>query len=147
METKAFPLRVVLSVTTGRLLTQPRGEHDNGISDLYEILGWMTEDEPFTHQLGRFIKECAPWLKRWFPELKAAESGLVVMDALRETGGAAGMEAWLISIADAHGLKASYDVPRIPRDDHERKDAIAEAVEKFGADRVKVMEIPEKDGA
>jgi len=31
---RAFPLRVVLTLTTGRLLTEGRGERDNGIGDL-----------------------------------------------------------------------------------------------------------------
>ena len=34
-ETKTFPLRVLLTVTTGRLLTKSSGDRDNGISDLH----------------------------------------------------------------------------------------------------------------
>lgn len=30
-ETKKFPARVLLTVTTGRLLTKGKGAHDNGI--------------------------------------------------------------------------------------------------------------------
>ncbi len=71
-ETKVFPLRVLLTVTTGRLLTQSRGPRDNGIGDLYELLGWMTNDEPFTHQLPRFADECKPWILQWFPELQTS---------------------------------------------------------------------------
>ena len=41
---RLFPLRVVLTVTTGRLLTERRDAKDNGISDVYEILGHMTQE-------------------------------------------------------------------------------------------------------
>src|SRR5688572_14476801 len=95
-ETKTFPLRVVLTVTTGRLLTEPKGERDNGISDVYQILGWMTNDEPFTHQLPRFCDECKPWLLRWFPELAAAESALQILDCdMQRDGARTGIQLWL----------------------------------------------------
>lgn len=73
MSTKKFPLRDVLTVTTGRLLTKGKGKDDNGIGDLYKILGHMTGDDGvMTHQLGRFSEECKPWLLKWFPELAEA---------------------------------------------------------------------------
>ena len=51
-ETRQFPLRTILTVTTGRLLTKAKGPRDNGIGDLYEILGYMTGDNGvMTHQL------------------------------------------------------------------------------------------------
>lgn len=77
MATKTFPLGVVLTVTTGRLLTKSKSQNDNGIGDLYDILGHMTGDSPFTHQLGRFAAECKPWLYRWFPEIEH-QSNLVL---------------------------------------------------------------------
>ncbi len=30
-KTKTFPARVLLTITTGRLLTEPKGDPDNGI--------------------------------------------------------------------------------------------------------------------
>lgn len=68
-QTKNFPLNVVLTVTTNKLLTTAKGPNDNGIGDLYDILGWMTGDSPFTHQLPRFADECRPWLLAQFPRL------------------------------------------------------------------------------
>jgi len=59
---KTFDVRVILSATTGRLVTKSQGPDDNGIGDLYELLGWMTDDSPFTHQIPRFMQECKPWL-------------------------------------------------------------------------------------
>lgn len=67
--TKTFPLRVVLTVTTGRLLTEGKGPRDNGIGDLYEILNWITGDSLYTHQLPRAGKACRPWLLKCFPRV------------------------------------------------------------------------------
>jgi hypothetical protein len=114
METKAFPLGVLLTATTGRLLTTPRGERDNGIGDLYELLGWMTNDQPFTHQLGRFGEECKPWLLRWFPELADVEANVTEFcDALKQVDVADGcIDRFLHELGNSLG-KHEYDVPRI----------------------------------
>lgn len=135
VETKQFPLRVLLTVTTGRLLTK--------ISDLYDILGWMTNDSPFTHQLPRFADECKPWLLRWFPKLANADALLPLLDEMIEkVGGERGCEAWL----DGLTLEPEYDVPRIPRDDHEQKNPYDELVETLGSDEgVFVVTLPESN--
>jgi hypothetical protein len=132
-ETKTFSLRTVLTVTTGRLLTKPKGERDNGIGDLYELLGWMTNDSPFTHQLGRFAEECKPWLLRWFPNLQHATDTLANLDKLLKIDRSNGVELWLKAII-AGGQPSELEVPRIPRDDHTVKDAYDELVEMRGTD-------------
>lgn len=133
MKAKKFPLRVLLTVTTGRLLTAHNGEHDNGISDLYELLGWMTDDEPFTHQLGRVSKEYKPWLLRWFPELGKADCRLQHLDNLiKNHGPETGIATWLDSL---DGCKSLYDVPKIPKDDHEAKNPIEELAEMIGPNK------------
>jgi len=140
-ETRRFSLRVVLTVTTGRLLTAPRGSSDNGISDLYDILGWMTNDSPFTHQLGRFADECKPWLRRWFPQLFTV--GLLPLDielakadrlpaASRDVYRVGVIENWLKPLIADYG--EFLDVPRIPRDDHAHKNPIDELVEMRGTE-------------
>jgi hypothetical protein len=140
-ETKRFPLRVLLSVTTRLLLTAPKGDHDNGIGDMYELLGWMTGDTPFTHQLPRFAEECSPWLRRWFPELftvsvRELNEELDATDRLplasRDAARAGVIENWLAALVPKLG--ADFDVPRIPADDHIRKDPIDEMVEMRGTD-------------
>lgn len=130
METKQFPLRVVLSVTTGRLLT--------GIGDLYYILGWMTNDEPFTHEVPRFMKECAPWLLRWFPGLGNVDLPSLDRD-ITTHGPERGVELWLSNLFAFQGIHQSYDVPRIPADDHDRKNPVAELEAMVGKDRVIVV--------
>jgi hypothetical protein len=72
--TKDFPTLAVLSVTSGRLLTQPKDASEgNGIDQIYEVLEWMSDDLPFTNQLVRFIEECKPWIYRQHPEIIKAD--------------------------------------------------------------------------
>ena len=155
METKRFPLRDVLSVATGRLLTEPRCPDDNGIEDLYKILDWMTNDSNFTHQLSRAGRECQLWLLRWFPELAEADALIPRLDAALDTNDPlcatkdhkavhqAIIAPWLESVSAETSCKTYYDVPRIPADDHDRNDPVAEAIEMVGADRVIVVPTPE----
>ncbi len=151
-KTKAFPARVLLTITTGRLLTGGKGDRANGIGDLYDILGWMTEDSPFTHQLGRFAKECEPWLLKRFPELTKAGSvkNVARLDELGENAKARGesfedaLQLWLKWMAEpgTAGIKESYDVPRIPKEDHASKNPLEELVEMRGGktDGIVVLE-------
>lgn len=139
MKTKRFPLRILLSITTGRLLTASKGPRDNGISDLYEFLEWLTGEAPFTHQLPRFAEECQPWLLRWFPELKDEETWVQVALADVPNGGIEQAIERYLDAAVSRGCKPEYDVPRIPRDDHTRRDAVNELREKIGSDKVIVI--------
>ena len=146
MTTKKFPLCDVLTVTTGRLLTKRKGPNDNGISSLYALLAWMTDDEPFTHQLGRFAEECKPHLLRWFPDLAQAEDALLRLDsALNRIKGMPDstediISAWMESL----GLPDTFDIPRIPKDDHTVKDGYDELVEMRGTDE-NIIVVKEKD--
>lgn len=128
MNVKRFDVRVLLTVTTGRLIT-------TSLRALYELLGWMTDDSPFTHQLPRFATECKPWLLRWFPQLCAVDStDLRVLDAAAEDGGEMGVESWLRGVLARRDLELFYDVPRIPPHDHERKNPYDELVAMRGTD-------------
>lgn len=97
---------------------------------------WMTSDEPFTHQLGRFSDECKPWLLRWFPELASCDAGLENLDRLiAEHGGDAGIQRWISDLTlMCPELKAEYVVPKIPADDHDRKNPYDELVQMRGTD-------------
>jgi hypothetical protein len=155
-ETKRFPLRDILSVTTGRLLTKANGPHDNGIDAIYKLLGWMTNDSPFTHQLPRFAEECKPWLLRWFPELTQVngELGNAVngldwwISGSLMTGHTAelAVSGWLSRVQADCGLQEFYDVPRIPQDDHERKHPYDELVAMRGTDEGVIVVDLEKGG-
>lgn len=149
---RVFPLRVVLTVTTGRLLTKSQGERDNGIGDLYEILGHMTGESPYTHTLGRFSDECKPWLLRWYPELDSAELQLQLgrLTLMLETKAGPGttellIVGWLSELVAKGVCREEYDVGRIPMDDHERKHPYDELVAMRGTDEGII--IIDKDGA
>lgn len=135
MTTKRFLLRDLLTVTTGRLLTKPNGPNDNGIDALYVLLNWLTSDNLSTHQLPRASRECRPWLLRWFPELSQARcEDLDLAMSVPGVSPSDSIERWVLDLQTIAGLKAEYDVPKIPADDHERKDAFDELVQMRGTD-------------
>lgn len=75
IDTRSFPTLAVLSVTSGRLLTEPKpGDGGNGIGQMYEVLEWLTGDAPFTHQLPRFAQECRPHIWEQHPRIKEADA-------------------------------------------------------------------------
>ena len=131
MAKKCFHLRTVLSVTTGRLLTESESPNDNGIGKMYALLGHMTGDSPFTHQLGRFAEECKPWLFRWFPELATANACLDKLDEWikkDKTGtNEEGIKIWLteLKMLDPR-IQDVYEIGQIPMDDHDRKEPYKE---------------------
>jgi hypothetical protein len=61
MTTKTFDLGTVLTVTTGRMLTD--------MGSLYEILNFMTGESLMTHQLPRASEACEEPLLAQFPKL------------------------------------------------------------------------------
>lgn len=63
MTTRDFHLGDVLSITTDRLVSPRR------MDGVYDILGYLTGESLFTHQLPRAARECAPELLRQFPRL------------------------------------------------------------------------------
>ena len=143
MKVKNFSLPIVLTVTTGRLLTNPKNG-GNGIEDLYEILNWMTQDNLFTHQLPRASRECKPHLIQRFPELEKYGSveALAALDTLLVNHDAQeAIEAWLKAMAFIGG-KDSYDVPRLPRDRHNQIDPLFELVQMVGPEKVVVVKAP-----
>lgn len=138
MTTRMFATRTILSVTTGRLLTKSEGPRDNGIGDMYRLMGWMTGDEPFTHQLPRFAETCKPWLLRWFPELSKAgedKSEQLLDSFIRDDGAEKGIELWLASLA----LPETFEVPVIPAGNHQHINPIEELAGMLGKDKAVVV--------
>lgn len=72
MKTKKFHLGDILSITTG-ILFSPRG-----VEGVYDILGFMTGNDLYTHQLPRASDECLPHLKYQHPELFGPEMDFAV---------------------------------------------------------------------
>lgn len=65
---KQFHIGDVLSITTDYLVSP------EGMGGIYKILGYMTNSEPFTHQLPRVAQECKTWLLRQHPGLADADT-------------------------------------------------------------------------
>lgn len=135
METKQFPLRTVLSVVTGRLLTERKSSDDNGIGNIYEILDWMTDDSVYTHTIPRFIDECKPYLLQWFPTLQVAINDLHILDEMlagaKQGSGDPddGIQTYIGWLRGERELLPFYDVPKIPKDDHTAKEPAQELAE------------------
>jgi hypothetical protein len=143
MKTKRFPLSAVLSIAADRLLCP--------MDEMYGILSHLAGESVYTHQMGRFMREAQPWLMRWFPELKLCCSATAKLDAMLEDAADADrpriVREWIAGLpASFPQVRLSYDVPPIPADDHERKDALAELVEMVGPDRVIAVQAGEKEG-
>lgn len=110
-ETREFHIGDILSVTND-VLVSPR--HVDGV---YDLLGWMTGETLWTHQLPRCADECAPVLREWFPDLAAIDipAGLNSFEKLA---------AWFESVAPEHGT--TREVGRLNPADHTSIDPITE---------------------
>lgn len=111
MNTRAFHLGDVLSVTTGRLVS-PRH-----MDALYDLLNFMTGDNLFTHQLPRACDECAPALLERHPDLKSVEVPAEFRDP-------AHVEEWLAEQVTRYGL--TRQVAPLAEGDHTRIDPLTE---------------------
>lgn len=132
VQKRIFPLRVVLTVTTELLLTKIKSDDDNGVGDFYDILNYMTQDNLWTHQLARAMRECKPWILRWYPELTLDKELTNLKETLKfcptRQDEITCIENWLRFLVDTNLCKAEYELEPIPMDDHEHKDPYDEAV-------------------
>ena len=120
METKDFHLGDVLSITTGRLVS-PRL-----IEGVYDILGWMSGEQLFTHQLPRVRREAAPVILAMHPQLASVDRDAEITP---ET-----LDAWLAERVAEFG--ETLPVPKLTEDQHERIDAISEMAETVHPDKI-----------
>ncbi|WP_166162975.1 hypothetical protein [Chelativorans oligotrophicus] len=128
---KDFPTGAVLSVVTGRLVSE------NHIEGVYEVLNWMTGESLFTHQLPRVGREAEPVILALHPELAQAkeEAEQVNGDNWRD---------WLAKWKDRYGDMIS--VPRMTIAEHERTDPLSELSEKVHPDRIVALKMEGRDG-
>lgn len=138
MKTKTFALNEVLSATTGKLLCD--------IGKLYELFNFLTQDSLMTHQLTRASDECLPWLKRWHPELfDVCTDDLIesLRDIPSDDKGAMCVK-WVDGLI-LGGLPSHIALSPIPRDDHDYKNPVDEAIEMVGPDRVIIIDPGDED--
>lgn len=110
-DTKTFHIGDILTVTTGRLVSPRR------VEGAYDILGWMTGESLFTHQLPRASRECEDNLKAQHPDLAAIEPP-------ESFDGEAHVWAWLAELVEEFG--ETREVAPLPDGDHTSIDPIAE---------------------
>ncbi len=107
-EMKEFSTLAVLSVSSGRLLTQPSDKsEDNGIGQVYEVLEWMTGDPPFTHQLPQFAEKCKPRIHKWHPAIIEID---VEIDRRCEAGDVEGVQRDMVAM-----FGETFPLQRIPK--------------------------------
>ncbi len=113
VKTKIFHIGDVLSITTGRLVSQ---RHMAGVCD---ILSWMSEQSLMTHQLPGVGKKAEPVLAAIYPHLSkdALSSDLDKLDRLlantnRKTQErSAVLKSWLDGLAARFG--SEFTVPKL----------------------------------
>ncbi|WP_309083741.1 hypothetical protein [Chelativorans sp.] len=125
---KDFPTGAVLSVVTGRLVSE------NHIDGVYEVLNWMTGKSLYTHQLPRVSREAEPLILALHPDLAHAkeEAEQVNGDNWRE---------WLATWKARYG--ETIGVPKMTIAEHERIDPLSELSEKVHPDRIAVLKAME----
>ena len=121
MTTRDFHLGDILSVTTGRLVS-PR--HMEGV---YDILNFMTGNNLFTHQLPRAGREMAPRLLAQHPDLRE-----VTGDDVTPENHAEWLERQVAKYGETRPVRPEHQF-------HEIRDAVKEAQDAVGADRVVVF--------
>ena len=140
--TKDFPTLAVLSVTSGRLLTQPKDANEGNSIDqiyeqIYEVLEWMSDDLPFMYQLGRFIEECKPWIYQWHPEIIEADK--MIENKLTEKCEAEDVKACQTAMLAKFG--ETITLQKVPQGYHEIKNAIDELFEVGGKNGIKIVKV------
>lgn len=110
--TRDFHIGDIISITDGALVS-PR--HIDGVCD---ILGWMTGETLFTHQLPRAGRECEDNLRAQHPDIAA----IVFPDTVEHTE--AGVSAWLDEQVAIYG--ETRPVAPLAKEDHTPIDPIAE---------------------
>lgn len=110
---RRFHVGDILSITTGKL-TSPRGW-----DGIYDILGYMTDDSPFTTQLGRFAEECKPYLERQLGDAIKLEVPETIKDSLS-------LYKWLHTVTENMNGDAFLKVGKVSEKDHANMDVMTE---------------------
>jgi hypothetical protein len=129
---RTFDLGDVLSITTGRLVSQ------RGMDGIYDVLNFMTGDDLMTHQLPRAMDECAPRLLEQHPDL----AEVVVPDKF---DGEHHVRCWVTKQKERFG--ESRSLRPLPAGDHPRIHPLTELAMMAPGKPVIVVETPPDDGA
>lgn len=120
---REFHIGDILSVTHDCLLSPRRME------GVYDILGYMSGEHLFTHQLPRVAREAQPVLRAALPFLDEIDLSDV---------NAENYQARLQDIIAKHG--EMHPVPTLTDGQHERIDPLSELAEKIHPDTILVVD-------
>jgi len=116
---RRFHIGDILSITTSRFVS-PRG-----LKGIFDILEYMTDDNPYDTQLGRFAEECKPYLERELGEAIKLEVPDTVKDKLS-------LYKWLRAVTEDMGGDPFLKVGKVNEEDHARIDNITELKLDYG---------------
>jgi len=129
METKEYHLSDIVSITTGRPVSN---RHIEGV---YDILNFMTGDNLFTHQLGRASKECGPVILEQHPQLKKINSDECSTDNWQE---------WINGLVEKYG--EWLPIAPVGEGQHMKINPVAELESMIGdLSKVVVCEVGERE--
>lgn len=119
---RLFPLGVVLSLATGKMLSR------NGFGAIHEAIEYMAGGPVFTHQIPRVLDEIEPVLLARYPVLATVNA-----DGIH----GADLGGWL----DRHEelLGAEMALPVMTPDQHQRIEPLSELVEKVHPSKIIVV--------
>lgn len=117
---KDFPTAYVMSTLTGRLMS-------DGMSSIYEVLNWMTDENVMSHQFPRIMREARKVLVKRYPAMAQAvdEAEQVTQE---------NWQTWRDRWIDRYG--PTIAVPKFDADTHERIDPHSELAEQVHPDRI-----------
>lgn len=130
---RSFHISDVLTILSDRLVST---RHIEGV---YDILGFMTDSQPFTHQLPRVSEEVKPFLAAEHPELAKVE--------VPQFSGATPEEkkvsvlSWLDTLYPTFGTEVL--VSRIPEESHTEINPLEELAMMRPDMKAIVVELPE----
>lgn len=124
MTTKNYHLGDILSITHDRLLS-PR--HIEGV---YDILGFMTGETLFTHQLPRAGRECKPVLLAQLPQLAEIDA---------ENVNAGNWKGWLAEQVTKYG--ETLPVAPLPKREPKYDTPLGDLVEMVGGNTDKIIAV------
>lgn len=134
-EFKQFHIGDIISITSG-IMVSPRK-----IEGVYDILGWMTGEQLFTHQLIRASGQCEPVLKELYPAIAAIK--MPNFDHLPENDRRNAWITWLGQQVDLFG--ETLPVPKLTV--HTPVDPIQELVDMTSEQqKIIVVVADSKDG-
>jgi len=135
---RSFHISDVITILSGRLVST---RHIEGV---YDILGFMTDSQPFTHQLPRLSDEVKPYLAAEHPELAKIEIPETFAGEKREEVELS-ILTWLNSLYPTFGTEVL--VSRIPAEAHTEIDPLTELAQVAPNAKVIVVSVddPEED--